>query len=148
VGLARNQLPWSMNMATRRPVYKSQADEMADDRRRMMRAELAEALGRDVSRKLHLNGESRASQSQHQTSGNEPLLHNAAPADRKQLEVSDLRVPVAKPQHYKQQNVNDRMRSATATSPYARGKAMQPKAVPEMNRQDQLQPEARRRSGP
>ena len=139
-------------MATRRPAHKSQAEEMVENKRRMMRAELAETLGSDVGRKLHLNGESRVAPLR--SLGNEPLHRNAAQADPKQRVGNTLRSSVANPLEGKRQKANGQVQNsaatsaATPTSPYARGKAMQPQATPAANRQNQLQPAARGRSGP
>lgn len=138
-------------MATRRPMQKSQAEKVVEAKRRMMGAELAESLGRDTSQRRHLNCESRVAQSSHQAFLNESLHRNAKQVDPKQRGVAAFQASVAKPQEDKQQKANAQVRNAaatSATSPYARGKAMQPQAAPAMNQQDQLQPAARRRSGP
>ena len=141
-------------MATRRPMQKSQAEKVVEAKRRMMGAELAESLGRDISQRRHLNRESRVAQSPHQTLAIVSLHRKATQADPKQRGKTDLQASVAKPKEDKQQKANAPVRTAAAastaspTSPYARGKAMQPQAAPAMNRQDQLQPAARRRSGP
>ena len=130
-------------MATRRPVPKSPADEMVESKRRAMRAELAEALGYSVARRLTFDDLVRLHPQQQETS-----RRSQVDASRK----NEARLPIG---HVRRVDAPESKQSAA--SPYGRGKAQSPhQATAEVARKtrsgtvpakDQVQPVAKRNSG-
>ena len=145
-------------MVTRRPVRKSQAEELVEDKRRAMRAELAEALGRDTSRRLHLGKQALQSSVQPQPALSDELLRrNARQTERQRSERDGSFAAPAAHKDVKQaverlQRANTAARSQAA-SPYARGKtagttaAAKPHQAQATQSQDLARPVAKRGAG-
>lgn len=142
-------------MVTRRAVKKSQAEELVDDKRRAMRAELAEALGRATSRRLQLDDQVRQpNMPQPPALYGEPLRRHVGQQERTPLERRALVAAHAGRTETRQAMGQVRRLDAaglsTVPSPYARGKTAQPRAGADVSvrqAQDQAQQVAKRGVG-